>query len=301
MNILSHKITSKNIVSIYSRYHLCRLLRQFKNSSSMCIINDSEVVPPASGASHAGLAPPAPPPRRPAVVGSVVVPYQNVTLSPSSNQFELGVPLESQQQQKMQQVIHVHHHHYQHREQQQLQNNHIQIHEILRFNKFKLEESGWYYGQMTWVQSTALLKATPEGTFLVRDSSDPLFLYSLSVHRGRDEGPTSVRIQFSHGKFRLDAEDKIQHLMPAFNSVVDLVEYYSNTSAKSHVWIDMGGQISPSIWLKSPLLKKVHTLAHSARLTVQRSMKSQQQDLLQQQFKLPFLLTRYLNEYPHKM
>ena len=52
------------------------------------------------------------------------------------------------------------------------------------------------------------------------------FLYSLSVQRGPDEGPTSVRIHFSQGKFRLDAEDKIQHLMPAFKSVVDLVEYY---------------------------------------------------------------------------
>ena len=78
--------------------------------------------------------------------------------------------------------------------------------------------------------------------------------------------------------------------------------YYSqipHSGAKSrHVWIDMGGQISPSICLKSPLIKKVHTLAHSARLSVQRSMKSQQEV---QQFKIPFLLTRYLQEYPHKM
>merc|ERR1719512_46638 len=155
---------------------------------------------------------------------------------------------------------------------------------------------------MTWIQSTALLKSTPEGTFLVRDSSDPRFLYTLSVQRGPDEGPTSVRIHFSDGKFRLDAEDKIQNLMPAFTSVVDLVEHYSrqHKSAKSHIWIDMGGQISPSIWLKAPLLKKVPTLAHSARLTVHQNLESQQHQLedMQRLFKLPYLLTRYLQEYP---
>ena len=199
-----------------------------------------------------------------------------------------------------QQVIH-HVHHFYH---QNTDTNLRQIQEIIRFNKQKLSESGWYYGQMTWIQSTALLKSTPEGTFLVRDSSDPRFLYTLSVQRGPNEGPTSVRIHFSEGKFRLDAEEKIQNLMPAFTSVVDLVEHYSSQhkSAKSHVWIDMGGQISPSIWLKGPLLKKVPTLAHSARLTVHQNLESQHQlEDVQSQFKLPYLLTRYLQEYPHKM
>jgi len=260
---------------------------------------------------------PAPPPRRP------VVPYQNVTRNNQSNEFVLEDHFESlvipnQQQQQLhqeqhqnnsnsqmqppqpQQVIH-HVHHFYH---QNTDTNLRQIQEIIRFNKQKLSESGWYYGQMSWIQSTGLLKSTPEGTFLVRDSSDPRFLYTLSVQRGPDEGPTSVRIHFSEGKFRLDAEEKIQNLMPAFTSVVDLVEHYSSQhkSAKSHVWIDMGGQISPSIWLKAPLLKKVPTLAHSARLTVHQNLESQHQlEDVQRQFKLPYLLTRYLKEYPHKM
>ena len=80
------------------------------------------------------------------------------------------------QQQDMQQVIHIHMYHENHTISE---NNLRQIHEILRLNKLKLEESGWYYGQMTWVQSTALLKNTPEGTFLVRDSSDPRYVYIL--------------------------------------------------------------------------------------------------------------------------
>jgi len=301
--------------------------------------SSSEVSPSAPISSHptstmttnppAMAAPPAPPPRRP------VVPYQNVTRNNHSNEFVLEDHFESlailpnqqqpEQQQEQQQLQHqeqvqqqyqnnnnsqmqppqqvIHHvHHFYH---QNTDTNLRQIQEIIRFNKQKLSESGWYYGQMTWIQSTALLKSTPEGTFLVRDSSDPRFLYTLSVQRGPDEGPTSVRIHFSDGKFRLDAEDKIQNLMPAFTSVVDLVEHYSrqHKSAKSHIWIDMGGQISPSIWLKAPLLKKVPTLAHSARLTVHQNLESQQHQLedMQRLFKLPYLLTRYLQEYPHKM
>jgi len=289
------------------------------NDSSSPSSTSSEVSPSAPIISHpttnsqmAGP-PPAPPPRRP------VVPYQNVTRNNESNEFvledhfeSLAIPNQQEQQQQQQhhqnsnsqmqpqQVIH-HVHHFYH---QNTDTNLRQIQEIIRFNKQKLSESGWYYGQMTWIQSTALLKSTPEGTFLVRDSSDPRFLYTLSVQRGPNEGPTSVRIHFSEGKFRLDAEEKIQNLMPAFTSVVDLVEHYSSQhkSAKSHVWIDMGGQISPSIWLKAPLLKKVPTLAHSARLTVHQNLESQHQlEDVQSQFKLPYLLTRYLQEYPHKM
>jgi len=290
------------------------------NDSSSPSSTSSEVSPSApiisrptttTNSQMAGPPPPAPPPRRP------VVPYQNVTRNNESNEFvledhfeSLAIPNQQEQQQQHhqnsnsqmqpQQVIH-HVHHFYH---QNTDTNLRQIQEIIRFNKQKLSESGWYYGQMTWIQSTALLKSTPEGTFLVRDSSDPRFLYTLSVQRGPNEGPTSVRIHFSEGKFRLDAEEKIQNLMPAFTSVVDLVEHYSSQhkSAKSHVWIDMGGQISPSIWLKGPLLKKVPTLAHSARLTVHQNLESQHQlEDVQSQFKLPYLLTRYLQEYPHKM
>merc|ERR1712018_526557 len=270
----------------------------------MCLVNESKEVEGTTG----NTTPPQLPPRGGSnrSLPNNVVPYQNVQLNPNDQTFRLEdnhqeshhhqhqrgqTPLSQHQSMPM---ILGHNHH-------QSENNLRQIHEILRLNKIKLEESGWYYGQMTWLQSTNMLKNTPEGTFLVRDSSDPRFLYTLSVQRGPDEGPTSVRIHFSEGKFRLDAEDKIQHLMPSFTSVVDLVEYYSqiNSVAKSqHIWIDMGGQVSPSIWLNAPLLKKVPTLAHSARLTVTRNMKSQDEV---QEFKIPFLLTRYLQEYPHTM
>jgi len=182
------------------------------------------------------------------------------------------------------------------------------VHRVLSRNKQMLEECGWYYGSINWAQSTELLSKTTEGTFLVRDSADSRFLYSLSVQRKPQDGPTSVRIHFSLGKFRLDADEAIEHLMPTFNSVLDLVKHYCQLSenenggskdcAKSHVWIDNTGQLYSPICLRKPLFKEVPSLAHCARLAVHQSLKSQ--DKLRE-LHLPFTITTYLSDYPHVM
>ena len=265
--------------------------------------------------------PPRPPPRPPMKAS-----YQNVTLASAStatsaattNLFRLeelttstkkaASPLLSggcviNMMTPENNVLHVHHHHHfynnsNNNQQQQLSN----IHEILSINRFRLEQSGWYHGRLNWCESAHLLRNAAEGAFLVRDSADSRFLYTLSVQRGIEEGPTSVRIHFAFGKFRLDADEKIEHLMPSFDSVVDLVEHYCKLSvsnmAKSHVWVDNSGQLYSPICLKKPLLKAVPSLAHSARLVVNRThAKSHRHNLIG----LPNRLKQYLLDYPHNM
>ena len=74
-------------------------------------------------------------------------------------------------------------------------------------NKKLLRKSGWYYGRLSHTESFDLLKNSCAGTFLVRDSSDRSCIYSLSLQRNpEEEGPTSIRIQFSDGQFRLDSD-----------------------------------------------------------------------------------------------
>ncbi|RZF37200.1 hypothetical protein LSTR_LSTR016820, partial [Laodelphax striatellus] len=92
-----------------------------------------------------------------------------------------------------------------------------------------LRTSGWYYEGLSWQESSNLLLPTTPGTFLVRDSSDPRYLFSLSVQT--DRGPTSVRLHYADGHFRLDAEAKIIPLMPLFNCVVKLVQHYAQLTA----------------------------------------------------------------------
>ena len=87
------------------------------------------------------------------------------------------------------------------------------------------------------------------------------------MQRKAKDGPTSVRIHFSNGKFRLDADEKIQHKMPTFDSVCELVQFYradqqadGAKSQSNHVWVDTKGQLYDPICLRQPLMKQVLTL-----------------------------------------
>lgn len=151
--------------------------------------------------------------------------------------------------------------------------------EVLRNSQSELSHCCWYHGSLTWQESSMMLQNTKEGTFLVRDSQDHRFLYSLSVQRPK-EGPTSVRIQFHNGLFSLDAEEKIRELMPRFGSVCELVEHYVSLASEHpdtarEVLIDQrveARQIHSPIILRQPLFKKPPTLAHFARISINRSL-----------------------------
>ncbi|TRY68720.1 hypothetical protein TCAL_04662 [Tigriopus californicus] len=180
------------------------------------------------------------------------------------------------------------------------------LNEIIKENRKRLEQSHWYYPKLKWDSSSDLLANASPGTFLVRDSADPRFLFSLSVQRS-SEGPTSVRIHFRGGKFRLDAEESIRNLMPEFASVVDLIEYYLSMSSaptadmekKKQVWIDNIGKLSSPICLKRPLYNKVPSLAHFARLSINRQKTDVNKLNSHEQLQLPTKLVDYLTEYPN--
>lgn len=50
-----------------------------------------------------------------------------------------------------------------------------------------LLQCGWYWGPMNWEDAEMKLKGKPDGSFLVRDSSDPRYILSLSF---RSQGVT---------------------------------------------------------------------------------------------------------------
>jgi suppressor of cytokine signaling 2 len=195
-----------------------------------------------------------------------------------------------------------------------------------------LRTSGWYYEGLSWQESAEALQSTAPGTFLVRDSSDPRFLFSLSVQTER--GPTSVRLHYVCGQFRLDAEPRLAPLMPLFECVVRLVEYYieatkgsagaDGADAETHakgcllrhkeqVWVDARGHMYSHILLTTPLYKKqeVPSLQHVARLAINRRLRkaagpqqscsrSGQSALVAAcRLPLPTLLVDYLKEYPY--
>lgn len=174
-----------------------------------------------------------------------------------------------------------------------------------------LRQSGWYYEGITYQQSQELLEKAPVGTFLVRESSDPRFLFSLSVQTER--GPTSVRIHYVSGYFRLDSQPHLQATMPIFPSVIDLVQYYVTQSRASlnsaQVWVDPKGKLYSAILLDKPLRKedKAPTLKHLARLAVHKAIEDTGKpkiSLLPPLFtklELPASVISYLAEYPYSL
>lgn len=186
---------------------------------------------------------------------------------------------------------------------------------LLQATTQALKSSGWYYEGFSWQESAATLRNAALGTFLVRDSSDPRFLFSLSVQT--DRGPTSVRLLYIAGGFRLDAEPHLAPTMPLFPCVLQLVEHYvahrgkRGSSAPSsappsrtreQVWVDARGQMYSHILLSAPRRHTVPGLQHLARLAVHRQLKSvtiQERCQRISELELPTTLCRYLEEYPY--
>ncbi|ELK25056.1 Cytokine-inducible SH2-containing protein [Myotis davidii] len=81
-----------------------------------------------------------------------------------------------------------------------------------------LRESGWYWGSITASEARQHLQKMPEGTFLVRDSTHPSYLFTLSVKTTR--GPTNVRIEYADSSFRLDSNCLSRPRILAFPDVL---------------------------------------------------------------------------------
>ncbi|KAK5856859.1 hypothetical protein PBY51_008425 [Eleginops maclovinus] len=83
----------------------------------------------------------------------------------------------------------------------------------------ELEKCGWYWGPMNWEDGELKLKGRPDGAFLVRDSSDPRYILSLSF---RSQGVTHhTRMEHYRGTFSLWCHPKFEDRC---HSVVEFIE-----------------------------------------------------------------------------
>ncbi|XP_050346377.1 suppressor of cytokine signaling 2-like isoform X1 [Nymphalis io] len=171
-----------------------------------------------------------------------------------------------------------------------------------------LRLSGWYYGNLDWQGARNLLKDASVGAFVIRDSGDRNFIFSLSVQTER--GPTSVRLHYEQGFFRLDCDRPLARYMPRFRCVVELVQHYTRVGERGPagtVWVDREGCPHSPVLLKVPLKKSPPTLLHAARLALHKTLDSNpltpklwcapKHRLLP----LPSTLIDYLGEYPYSI
>lgn len=168
-----------------------------------------------------------------------------------------------------------------------------------------LRLSGYYYENLSWQDADLLLKGSRVGSFLVRNSRDNRFLFALTVQTER--GPTSVRVHYQHGAFRLDCEHQVAIRMPTFPCVVQLVEYYISLSesekGKCCVWLDASGRRDLPIKISQPRYNRVNSLQHLCRVALNRSpaaVTAIATTSSREAKQLPQSLKDYLKNYPHK-
>uniref|UniRef100_A0AAZ3QTD6 Cytokine-inducible SH2-containing protein n=1 Tax=Oncorhynchus tshawytscha TaxID=74940 RepID=A0AAZ3QTD6_ONCTS len=163
--------------------------------------------------------------------------------------------------------------------------------------------AGWYWGAITAGQAHAALQAASEGAFLIRDSSHPLYMLTLSVRTAR--GPTSIRIQYSGARFLLDSSSPARPSILSFPDVPSMVQYYVGPTRKvqkGKVEETHGVQPAQRTVQESTVVLKLKralhkpqafpSLQHLTRLTINRSTGCPDQ------LPLPRPLVRYLQDYP---
>lgn len=177
--------------------------------------------------------------------------------------------------------------------------------EKLEQNHCELSQCCFYFGFIDSRTSKDLLRKKPTGTFLIRDSSDSRYLYSLSVKTER--GATSVRILYSNGLFQFDSDERIRDRLPRFDSVLALLDFHvmvtRDGSNKSWQWEEMSGRKSMKVSLTKPMMNSVPSLAHLSRVKINQCLDNVH-ILESSVHKLPKLsdeLKEYIKEYPYRI
>ncbi|KAJ8006827.1 hypothetical protein DPEC_G00111270 [Dallia pectoralis] len=164
-----------------------------------------------------------------------------------------------------------------------------------------LKNTGWYWGSLTANEAKEILQDASEGTFLVRDSSQRDYLFTISAMTSA--GPTNLRIEYKEGKFKLDSVVLIKPKLKQFDSVVHLVEHYvqlSRTTSKGASSLGASQPLAPSngtvqLLLTKPVYTATPSLQHLCRITINKATR-QVQDL-----PLPNRLKDYLVDYSYNV
>ncbi|KAM4523890.1 suppressor of cytokine signaling 2 [Fundulus diaphanus] len=162
----------------------------------------------------------------------------------------------------------------------------------------ELRKTGWYWGSLTANEAKEILQDSSEGTFLLRDSSQRDYLFTISAMTSA--GPTNLRIEFRHGKFKLDSVVLVKPKLKQFDSVVHLVEHYvqlSRTSSKAAAAgaAAAGPNGTVQLLLTRPVYRSTPSLQHLCRIAINRTAR-RVQDL-----PLPNRLKDYLTDYAYNV
>ena len=127
----------------------------------------------------------------------------------------------------------------------------------------RLRDCMFYYGDMSSNMAVALLESCKKGTYLLRNSSNPEYAYSLSIRT--TSGVTSVRISCVNGLYELDTLLTSKEESMKLPCVLSLLDHYISLSkraprdGKTYVFLELTkkGKIATPIALGEALKCRV--------------------------------------------
>ncbi|KAM4714985.1 suppressor of cytokine signaling 3b [Anableps anableps] len=143
----------------------------------------------------------------------------------------------------------------------------------------KLQESGFYFGAIGGQEAKTLLRNELPGTFLIRDSSDRRYFFTLSVQTIC--GTKNLRIHSEGGGFFLEPDPRNKEELPRFDCVLKLIAFYMRRSLDRGLTVDgaSGGPTARTgcvyliyssgvkipLELRRPLMNSLSSLQHMCR------------------------------------